>query len=190
MFKKIILLGLTSLVSCGTAYAIDQTEIMYGQQKLKIDSSGRAQVSIVGSSSTNIGTITAFEQPIWTATPPTKCYEFIVNLPALGTSATLFTIGTPIAGYRAFIDDILIIRDEIRLIDYMSIQLIDMENNRMIGGGEIVPACPIKVTPATPLLVTNCKLFLQNKSTSIQRIKIDIIVSVRKIADPIYGQPY
>lgn len=127
---------------------------------------------------------------VWDTAPPTKCYEFIISLPSLGSSSTLFTIGTLIAQYRAFVDDIIIIRDEAQPLDYMSIQLIDMGNNKTIAGGEIVPACPNKMTPATPLVASNLQLLLQNKSEEIQRIKISIIVSVRKVTDPIYSQPY
>ena len=180
--KKIILLtALISMFWVGAGWAI-----LTGDQVL--NNVYDATTKVLKTNTT--ATVASITNPIWNAPPPIKVYEFTVSLSSLGTSSTLFTIGTPISGYMAFIDDIIIIRDEAQPIDYMNLQLIDMGNNKTIGGGEIVPASPIRMTPATPLLATECKLLLQNKSASVQRIKISIVVSVRKTNDPIYGQPY
>ena len=126
--KRIILLAVLILGYCGSCWALTADQVL-----------SNAYDPVTKALKTNAtATVAAVTNPIWSAPPPTKVYEFTVSLSSLGTSSTLFTIGTPISGYMAFIDDIIIIRDEAQPIDYMNLQLIDMGNNKTIGGGEDV----------------------------------------------------
>ena len=187
---KLMMVGLLICIT-GECYAANsQTELIYGTQKARIVN-GSLMVTSGGTSTINIGTISAFAVPIWEATPPTKAYEFTINLTALGSSTTLFTIGTPVAGYRAFIEYVTMVRDEAKPLGYMSVQLIDVIKNTLLIGGEVAPAHTVSMfTPPTPLIVTDCKLILQEKGGAEQKIKISCIVSVRKVSDTVFEQPY
>lgn len=188
---KALLVVLIVCIAGECCAATAQTEITYGIRKLKIDEEGYALVKTSGSSTTNIGTISAFAVPIWEATPPTKAYQFTINLPASGSSTTLFTIGTPVAGYRAFIEYITLVRDEQQPLGYMSLQLIDAIKDTLLIGGEVAPAHTVSMfTPPTPLIATDCKLILREKGGYAQTLKIGCGVSVRKVTDPIFEQPY
>ena len=191
MLKKIFIVAVFILSVSSISFAAnDQTEIVYGTQKARIVN-GSLMVTSGGTSTINIGTISAFAVPIWEATPPTKAYEFTINLTALGSSTTLFTIGTPVAGYRAFIEYVTMVRDEAKPLGYMSVQLIDVIKNTLLIGGEVAPAHTVSMfTPPTPLIVTDCKLILQEKGGAEQKIKISCIVSVRKVSDTVFEQPY
>jgi len=173
-----------------SCYAIDQTEIVFGTQKAKVIN-GKLQIEASGSSTVNVGTITAFENTLWVTSPPIKAYEFTMTINPAATSTVLFTIGTPIAEYRAYIEYITLVRDEPTPINYLSIQLIDMISNKLLIGGEIVPANTQGIIkPPLPLLATDLKLLLLNKSFDVQIIKICVVISVRKVTDYIFGQPY
>ncbi|MDI6780800.1 MAG: hypothetical protein QME49_01610 [bacterium] len=191
MLKQIFLLIIISIIFNSECYAANtQTEIIYGAQKARVID-GKLLVETTGSSTMNIGTIAAFAMPIWEATPPTKAYQFEINLIANGSSTTLFTIGTPVAGYRAFIEYITMVRDESQPLGYMNLQLVDNIKNTLLIGGEIAPAYTVSMlTPPTPLIATNCKIILQEKGGYSQKIKISCIVSVRKVSDMIFDQPY
>ncbi len=190
MIRKILLISLMVCIT-GECYAVTaQTEIMFGTGKMRVED-GHALVKTSGSSTVNIGTISAFLVPIWEATPPTKAYQFEINLVASGSSTTLFTIGTPVAGYRAFIEYITLVRDESQPLGYMNLQLIDAIKDTLLIGGEVAPAHTVSMfTPPIPLIATSCKLILREKGGYGQKIKISCIVSVRKVSDAIFDQPY
>ena len=148
-------------------------------------------VTIEGAKIDEVLKVLTIENTVWEATPPTKAYEFTINLTALGSSTTLFTIGTPVAGYRAFIEYVTMVRDEAKPLGYMSLQLIDAIKDTLLIGGEVAPAHTVSMfTPPTPLIVTDCKLTLQEKGGAEQKIKISCIVSVRKVSDTVFEQPY
>ncbi|PIZ53766.1 hypothetical protein COY26_00975 [Candidatus Woesearchaeota archaeon CG_4_10_14_0_2_um_filter_33_10] len=192
MFKKIVLGLLVAILYGGVSIAAtgDTVTIIYGIEKAKVIN-GSLQVTTTGSNTINIGTIAAFAVPIWTTTPPTKVYEFTINLNPLATSSTLFTIGTPVANHKTFIEYISIIRDEQQPLDYLNFQLINIITGKLLIGREIVPAYTDNLCkPTVPLLATDLQLLLRNKSNVSQLIKISVMVSVRKANDPIYGMPY
>ncbi len=169
---SMLLIGLILCIA-SNSYAVNtQTELIYGTQKARIVD-GSLMVMSGGTSSINIGTIAAFAVPIWEATPPTKAYQFEINLPASGSSTTLFNIGTPVAGYRAFVEYITLVRDEAQPLGYMNLQLIDAIKNALLIGGEIAPANTMSMfAPPTPLIASSCKLILQEKGGNSQKIKI------------------
>lgn len=138
----------------------------------------------------SIGAVVSIINTVWSTAPPTKQYEVILTVPPLATASTTFTIGTPIVGYRAFVEYVNIIRDEASPIDYMNIQLIDVINDKLMIGGEIAPAGSLPcLRPTTPLIATDCKLLIWNKCGTVQRIKVSVIVSVQKVTDYVYAQP-
>ncbi len=148
-------------------------------------------VTIDGAKIDEVLKVLAIENTVWETTPPTKAYQFEINLSPLGSSTTLFTIGTPVAGYRAFIEYITLVRNENQPMGYMNLQLIDAIKNTLLIGCEIAPAHTVSmIAPPTPLIATNCKLILWEKGGNEMTIMVSVGVSVRKVSDVIFEQPY
>ncbi len=148
---------------------------------------GTLSAQVIGS----IDTILSINEPVWEAQPGLRYINLDnVELLPFGSYTVTQTI-TGVGNFEVFLEYLVIVRNEKKLIDYFNFQLYvnrlyTEEAIYLVLGGEITPSNPINIfKPPIPILIgeflsSKMKLVLQNKVDDIQKLNIGIIISYRK----------